>query len=160
MTIQFSSKIFPQADLQSAKVLNSSLKSLLAHSSDCLVLGYSKADFESFSGAKAAKSKAGFLSELDHLLGGSVSNANLLGDLDDKQSSICILRAEKSWATNGVKAKRVLLLGLGDLHLVGERSLTSFSKVVRAGLKVLNGGSIENVLWFVPSFVQKAELIA
>ena len=98
MTIQFSTKIFPQADLQSAKALNSSLKSLLAHSSDCLVLGYSKADFDTFGGAKGTKSKAGFLAELDHLLSGSVSHANLLGDLDDKQSSICILRAEKSCA--------------------------------------------------------------
>ena len=160
MTIQFSTKIFPQADLQSAKALNSSLKSLLAHNADCLVLGYSKADLGSFSGAKAAKSKAGFLAELDRLLDGSLSHAHLLGDLDEKQSSVCILRAEKSWATNGIKAKRILLLGLGDLDLVSERSLTSFSKVVRAGLKALSGGSIENALWFVPSFAQKSELIA
>jgi leucyl aminopeptidase len=160
MTIQFSTKIFPQADLQSAKAFNSSLKSLLAQSSDCLVLGYSKADLDSFRGTKTAKTKVGFLTELDSLLGGAVSHANVLGDLDDKQSSVCLLRAEKSWATNGVKVKRVLLLGIGDLHLESARSLASFSKVARAGLKALSGGSIENALWFVPSFGQKAELIA
>ena len=157
MTIQFSTKIFPQADLNSVKALNSSLKSLLAHGSDCLVLAYSKADIDSFGGPKAVKRKAGFLAELDQLLGGSVSHANLLGDLDDKQSSVCILRADKSWAASGVKAKRVLLLGLGD---ASEHNLTSFSKVVRAGLKALSGGPIENALWFVPSFAQKTELIA
>jgi leucyl aminopeptidase len=70
------------------------------------------------------------------------------------------LRAEKSWAASGVKAKRVLLLGLGDLHLASEGSLTSFSKVVRAGLKALSGGAIENALWFIPSFTQKVELIS
>jgi leucyl aminopeptidase len=32
--------------------------------------------------------------------------------------------------------------------------------VARAGLKALSGGSIENALWFVPSFAQKPELIA
>ena len=156
MTIQFSTKIFPQADLQSAKLQKSSLKSLLSHSSDCLVLGYSKADLDSFSG----KSKSGFLSELDLLLGGSISHANTLGDLDDKQASACVLRADKSWSTSGVKAKRVLLLSLGELNGSSDRTLTEFSKVARSGLKALSGGAIENALWFVPSFTQKSELIA
>jgi len=162
MTIQFSSKIFPQADLQSLKLQKSSLKSLLSHNTDCLVLAYSKADFDSFSNAKGAKAKVGFLLELDLLLGGSVNHANLVGDLDSKQASVCMLRAEKSWSTNGVKAKRVLLVALGDVHLAGERSLTTYSKVARAALKVLSGGSIESALWFTPSFAlaHKADFIA
>jgi len=135
MTIQFSTKIFPQADLQSAKLLKTSLKSLLTQTSDCLVLAYSMADFESFGGAKAVKTKSGLLTELDQLLGGSVSHAHSMGDLDAKQASVCVLRSEKSWSLSGLKAKRVLLLSLGDLHLASERSLTSFSKVARAGLK-------------------------
>ncbi len=149
MTIQFSTKIFPQADLQSPKLLKSSLKSLLATSADCLVLAYSKADLDHFGSAKA---KAGLLFELDALLGGSVKHASSLGDLDGKSASVCLIRAEKSWATNGVKAKRVLLLGLGDLHQESERSLAAYSKVARAGLKALSGGSIENALWSVSSF--------
>ena len=162
MTIQFSTKIFPQADLQSSKLQKSSLKSLLSQSADCLVLAYSKADFDSFSGAKGAKAKLGFLSELDLLLGGSVSHANVVGDLDSKQASVCMLRAEKAWSTNGVKAKRVLLVSLGDIHLASERSLTTYSKVARAALKALGGGSIENALWFTPSFAlaHKADFIA
>ena len=162
MTIQFSTKIFPQADLQSPKLQKSSLKSLLGHNTDCLVLAYSKADFDSFSGAKGAKAKAGFLPELDLLLGGSVNHANVVGDLDPKQASVCMLRAEKSWTASGVKAKRVLLVALGDVHLASERSLTTYSKVARAALKVLSGGSIENALWFTPSFAlaHKADFIA
>ena len=162
MTIQFSTKIFPQADLQSLKLQKSSLKSLLGHNTDCLVLAYSKADFDSFSNAKGAKAKVGFLPELDLLLGGSVNHANLVGDLDSKQASVCMLRAEKSWSTNGVKAKRVLLVALGDVHLASERSLTTYSKVARAALKVLSGGSIESALWFTPSFAlaHKADFIA
>jgi leucyl aminopeptidase len=162
MTIQFSTKIFPQADLQSPKLQKSSLKSLLGHNTDCLVLAYSKADFDSFSGAKGAKAKSGFLSELDLLLGGSVNHANIVGDLDPKQASVCMLRSEKSWAASSIKAKRVLLVALGDIHLASERSLTTYSKVARAALKVLSGGSIEDALWFTPSFAlaHKADFIA
>ena len=162
MTIQFSTKIFPQADLQSPKLQKPSLKSLLGHNTDCLVLAYSKADFDSFSGSKGIKAKAGFLPELDLLLGGSVNHANVVGDLDPKQASVCMLRAEKSWTAGGVKAKRVLLVALGDVHLASERSLTTYSKVARAALKVLSGGSIENALWFTPSFAlsHKADFIA
>ena len=162
MTIQFSTKIFPQADLQSPKLQKSSLKSLLGHNTDCLVLAYSKADFDSFSGAKGAKAKTGFLPELDLLLGGSVNHANVVGDLDPKQASVCMLRAEKSWSASGVKARRVLLVALGDVHLASERSLTTYSKVARAALKVLSGGSIESALWFTPSFAlaHKADFIA
>jgi len=160
MTIQFSSKIFPQADLQSPKLLKASLKSLLAHSTDCLVLGFSKADFDAFGGSKTAKSKSGVLAELDQCLGGALGHANLLGDLDAKQSAVCLLRAEKSWAANGVKAKRILLISLGDMKVASELTLVSFSKVARAGLKALCGGSIENALWFVPSFTHRPELLA
>ncbi|WP_439650819.1 leucyl aminopeptidase [Polynucleobacter parvulilacunae] len=150
--MQFSAKIFPQADIQSPKLQKSSLKPLLTHSADCLVLAYSKADLDSFSAAKGTKVKAGFLPELDLLLGGSVGHANLVGDLDSQQAALCMLRAEKSWAANGVKVKRVLLVSLGDVHLASERSLTTYSKVARPALKVLSGGSIESALWFTPSF--------
>lgn len=162
MTIQFSTKIFPQADLRSLKQLKSSLKTLLAQNSDCLVLAYSKTDLDSFVGVKGAKAKSGFLVELDALLGGSVTHANVVGDLDAQQASVCMLRSEKSWVASGVKVRRVLLLSLGDLHLASERSLTTYSKVARAALKTLSGGSIENALWFTPSFSlgHKSDFIA
>ena len=123
MTIQFSTKIFPQADLKNAKSLKSSLKTLLAQTTDCLVLAYSKTDLDGFAGTKAAKTKSGLLAELDICLGGAVSHAHVLGDLDDKQASVCVLRADKSWSVNAVKAKRVMLICLGDLHLASERNL-------------------------------------
>jgi leucyl aminopeptidase len=162
MTIQFSSKIFPQASLQSPKLLKATLKNLLSQSTDCLVLAYSKTDFDGFAGSKTAKSKVGFFGELDQLLGGSVSHANVVGDLGHQQAAVCMLRSEKSWLTNGIKAKRILLLSLGDMHLANGRSLASYAKVARAGLKALGGNSIENALWFVPSFVpdEKTDLIA
>ncbi len=162
MTIQFSTKIFPKADLQNAKELKSSLKTLLAQTSDCLVLAYSKADLDSFVGVKGTKSKSGLLAELDLLSGGSVSHAHLLGDLDAQQASVCVLRGDKSWVASGIKAKRVLLLSLGDMRLESERSLVTFSKAARAALKALSSSSIENALWFIPSFAlgHRADFIA
>ena len=162
MTIQFSTKIFPQADLRNAKQLKSSLKSLLAQSTDCLVLGYSNTDFEHFHGGKNAKSKSGLLAELDLLLGDALSHATSLGEMDDQQASICMVRADQSWMSRGVKVKRVLLLSMGDVQAVSDKSLATFAKVARAGLKALSGGSIETALWFAPSFTQSntAEMIA
>lgn len=159
MTIQFSTKIFAQADINNPKLLKSSLVTLLSQSSDCLVLAYSKADLDALS---AAKSKSGILLELDRLLGGSVSHANLVGDLDVLQAGICVLRSDPSWSKAGVKVKRVLLVSLGDVHAASARSLTAYAKIARAALKQLSGGSIQNALWFIPSFAlgHRADFIA
>lgn len=147
--MQFSTKIFSQADINNPKQLKASLLSLLAHPSDCLVLAYSKADVDALAGSKT---KNGLLTELDRLLGGSVTHANLVGDLDVQQACVCTLRAEKSWTAAGVKTKRVLLVCLGDIKSADARSLTAFSKIARAALKHLSNGSIQNALWFIPSF--------
>ena len=159
MTIQFSTKIFAQADLINPKQLKAGLATLVAQSSDCLVLAYSKTDVDSL---KTAKSKSGLLVELDRLLGGSVTHANLVGDLDAQQASTCVIRAEKSWAASGVKVKRILLVSLGDITPSSARSLSSYSKIARAALKQLSGGSIQSALWFIPSFAlgHRAEFIA
>ena len=159
MTIQFSTKIFAQADFSNVKQIKVSLATLLAQSSDCLVLAYTKADLDALT---AAKSKTGLLVELDRLLGGSVTHANLVGDLDGQQASTCVIRAEKSWSAAGVKVKRVLLVSLGDIAPASARSLNSYSKIARAALKHLSGGSIQNALWFIPSFAlgHRADFIA
>ena len=159
MTIQFSTKIFPHADLHSAKQLKSSLAILLGQATDCLILGYSKTHLDDFG---ASKPKPGLLLELDRLLGGSVTHAKDLGDLDGKQASTCLLRAEKSWAPNGVKVKRVLLVGLGDLTLSTSRNLNAYAKLARATLKNLSSTTIKNAVWFVPSFSMghKADCLA
>ena len=159
MTIQFSTKIFAQADLNNPKQLKASLSTLLAQSSDCLVLAYSKTDLDALT---AGKSKSGFLVELDRLLGGSVAHAHLVGDLDSQSASTCVIRAEKSWATSGAKIKRILLVSLGDVAPASARSLNAYSKIARAALKQLSGGSIQSALWFIPSFAlgHRAEFMA
>jgi len=88
-------------------------------------------------------------------LGGAVKSAKEAGDLEDKQSALCLLRAEKSWPTN-VKAKRLLLVGLGELGAKEANTLLAYSKVARTALKALSSGPITNAVWFMPSFVTEA----
>ena len=162
MTIQFSTKNFPQADLQSVKHVKIGLKNLLTQSTDCLVLGFSKTDFEGFASNKNAKTKTGLLHELDALLGGSVTHAKLLGELDGAPGNTCLLKSGPSWSVGAVKAKRVLLLNIGDQQTPADKNLSAYAKVARAGLKVLSGGAIENAVWFAPSLslAQSAQTIA
>ena len=145
MTIQFSSKIFAQADLSSPKLLKAGLTTLLAQSTDCLVLGYSQAQWGTLA-------KSGLLKELDGLLGGAIKLAKEARDLEDKQSALCLLRADKSWPVS-IKAKRVLLVGLGELATKEAKSLLAYSKIARAALKALSNGPITNAIWFMPSLV-------
>ncbi|WP_419185588.1 leucyl aminopeptidase [Polynucleobacter meluiroseus] len=147
--MQFSTKIFPQAEMAHPKQLQSCFAALLAQATDCLVLAYTKADLDVL---VSSKGKAGFLGELNQLLAGSVFRAQALGDLDEIAASLCILRAEASWPTASIKAKRVLLVSLGDMKAPGARGLPAYSKVVRAAVKQLGGNSIVSALWFVPSF--------
>jgi leucyl aminopeptidase len=150
MQIQFSTKTLPQADFDAVKKAKPAIASLMALATDCVILAYSKADLNK-------KTPGSLLLELDALLGGSVTRAKLAGDLNGKEASQCLLRAEANWSKAGVKAKRVLLVGLGDPSPKEGLSLQSYAKLAKATLKTLSGGAIESAAWFVPSFGANAD---
>lgn len=150
MQIQFSTKTLPQADFDTAKQVKPAMVSLGAHATDCLILAYGKADLNK-------KTPGSLLVELDALLGGSITRAKLAGDLTGKEASQCLLRAEAAWVKTGVKAKRVLLVGLGESSAKEGLSLQSYAKLAKATLKTLSGGAIQSALWFVPSFGVNAD---
>lgn len=150
MQIQFSTKTLPQADFDSAKQVKPAMVSLGVHATDCLILAYGKADLNK-------KTPGSLLVELDALLGGSITRAKLAGDLTGKEASQCLLRAEAAWVKTGVKAKRVLLVGLGESSAKEGLSLQSYAKLAKATLKTLSGGAIQSALWFVPSFGVNAD---
>jgi leucyl aminopeptidase len=150
MQIQFSTKTLAQADFDSVKKAKPAVASLLALATDCVILAYGKADLNK-------KTPGSLLLELDSLLGGSVTRAKVAGDLNGKEASQCLLRAEASWLKAGVKAKRVLLVGLGDPSPKEGLSLQSYAKLSKATLKTLSGGAIESAAWFVPSFGVNAD---
>ena len=153
MTIQFTAKIFSQIDLSQPKQLKSGLASLLSQSTDCLVLAYTKSDLNLLIGdKKGAKSRSVWLQELDGLLGGAVMDAYRMGDLESTQAALCLLRADASWMSSGVKTKRVLLVSLGDVGTVAQLNLVTYSKVARAAMKQFTADSIKSAIWFMPSF--------
>ena len=153
MTIQFTAKIFSQMDLSQPKQLKSDLAVLLSQSTDCLVLAYTKTDLDVLAvDKKGAKTKSGLLQELDDLLGGAVMHAYRMGDVEGTQAALCLLRADTHWISAGVKAKRVLLVSLGDVGTITPLSLVAYSKVARAALKQFSADSIKNAIWYMPSF--------
>lgn len=167
MTIQFSTKLFAQADFTTAKNLKPAFALLVKQDSDCLVMAYSKADLASLLGkaatpngakkaSKALNSSAiGALAVLDSFLGGAILRAMLSGDLDGKEAITTLFRADPSWVAQGVKLKRVLLVGLGDTTQKHVVESLGYAKLARAALKVLSGGAIESALWLTPSFTVK-----
>ena len=152
MQIQFSTKTLPQADFDSVKKAKPAIAGLLALATDCVVLAYGKADLNK-------KTLGSLLPELDALLSGSVTRAKLAGDLSGAEASQCLLRAEASWLKAGVKAKRVLLVGLGDQSPKAGVSLQFYAKLVKATFKTLSGGAIKSASWFVPSFGGDADAV-
>ncbi|MEY3353066.1 MAG: hypothetical protein RL533_1376, partial [Pseudomonadota bacterium] len=133
MTIQFSTKVLADNDFKSPK----GAAAVCGLSGDCLVVAYRANELSQ-------------LEALDDLLGGAISEARSVGDLDGKAGACTLLRSTRAWALNNVKLKRVLLVGLGD-----NESLGDFAKIARSILKAVSGGSIQSVLWHTSSFVGK-----
>ncbi|MBM3348992.1 MAG: leucyl aminopeptidase [Betaproteobacteria bacterium] len=133
MTIQFSTKVLADIDFKSPK----GAAAVCGLSGDCLVVAYRANELSQ-------------LEALDDLLGGAISEARSVGDLDGKAGACTLLRSTRAWALNNEKLKRVLLVGLGDNESYGD-----FAKIVRSALKVLSGGSIQSVLWHTSSFTGK-----
>ena len=133
MTIQFSTKVLSEIDFKSPKAA----AAICALPSDCLVIAYRHTELNQ-------------LQALDDLLGGAITQARSLGDLDGKAGVCTLLRSSQSWALSKVKLKRVLLVGLGD-----QDSLINFAKVVRSAVKHISGSPIESVLWHMASFIGK-----
>ncbi|MCE7528165.1 leucyl aminopeptidase [Polynucleobacter sp. IMCC 30228] len=167
MTIQFSTKLFAQADFRATKNLKSAFALLVKQDSDCLVMAYSKADLVNLQGqttGKGGSKKAhqrlnlgnlGPLAVLDSFLGGAILRASTFGDLEAKEATVTLLRADSSWLAQGVKLKRVLLVGLGDAQQKSGDDILGYAKLARSAIKALSGGAIETALWLMASFMEK-----
>jgi len=167
MTIQFSTKLFAQADFTATKNLKSAFALLVKQESDCLVMAYSKADLANLQaktagqgGSKKARQTvnlgvAGPLAALDAFLGGAILRAANDGDLAAKEAAVTLLRSDPSWLAQGVKLKRVLLVGLGETQQKTGGDILAYAKLARAAIKTLSGGAIETALWLMAGFMEK-----
>ena len=167
MTIQFSTKLFAQADFTATKNLKSAFALLVKQESDCLVMAYSKADLADLQGKTAGQGgpkkarqtlnlgAAGPLAALDAFLGGAILRAANDGDLAAKEAAVTLLRSDPSWLAQGVKLKRVLLVGLSETQQKTGGDILAYAKLARAAIKTLSGGAIETALWLMASFMEK-----
>jgi len=167
MTIQFSTKLFAQADFTATKNLKSAFALLVKQESDCLVMAYAKADLAALQGKTAGQGgpkkarqtlnlgAAGPLAALDAFLGGTILRAANDGDLAAKEAAVTLLRSDPSWLAQGVKLKRVLLVGLGETQQKTGGEILAYAKLARAAIKTLSGGAIETALWLMASFMEK-----
>ena len=133
MTIQFSTKVLTDIDFKSPK----GAAAICGLSSDCLIVGYRSNELDQFRA-------------LDDILGGALTHARSLGDLDGKAGVCTLLRADRSWALSKVKLKRILLVGLGE-----KDSLSDFAKIARSAIKHASGASIYSIAWHCGSFMAK-----
>ena len=133
MTIQFSTKVLIDIDFKSPK----GATAICGLSSDCLILGYRSNEFDQ-------------LRALDDILGGALTQARSLGDLDGKAGACTLLRSDRSWALSKVKLKRILLVGLGE-----KDSLSDFAKIARSAIKCVSGAAIHSIIWHTSSFMAK-----
>jgi leucyl aminopeptidase len=133
MTIQFSTKVLTDIDFKSPK----GAAAICGLSSDCLIVGYRSNELDQ-------------LRALDDILGGALTHARSLGDLDGKAGVCTLLRADRSWALSKVKLKRILLVGLGEKDSLGD-----FAKIARSAIKHASGTSIYSIAWHCGSFMAK-----
>ena len=134
MTIQFSTKTLAETDFKSPKALGA----VAALQTDCLVIAYRGAV-----GGGVGEN----LMKLDRLTGGAIARATEFGDLENKLGATLILRSEPVWLANGLRARRLLLVALGE-----DGDLTAFAKAARACAKALSGSGIKNATLVLQSF--------
>lgn len=145
MQIKFSTKLFPEGQ--------SGISTHLATATDCLIIGCPQEAANSKERLPAA------LAKLDRAVGGAITLAIRQGDFDGKLGSTLLLNGQESWATSGLRARRVLVTGLGDAVLA-QSTLNSdqinrdFSKAARAVLKVLTSTQATSGLWLIEDFIQ------
>ena len=130
-------------------------------------MAYSKADLADLQGKTAGQGgpkkarqplnlgAAGPLAALDTFLGGAILRAANDGDLAAKEAAVTLLRSDPSWLAQGVKLKRVLLVGLGETQQKTGGDILAYAKLARAAIKTLSGGAIETALWLMASFMEK-----
>ena len=130
-------------------------------------MAYSKADLADLQGktnGQGGPKKArqtlnlgltGPLAALDAFLGGAILRAANDGDLAAKEAAVTLLRSDPSWLAQGVKLKRVLLVGLGETQQKTGGDILAYAKLARAAIKTLSGGAIETALWLMASFMEK-----
>jgi leucyl aminopeptidase len=146
MQIKFSTKVFPEGQ--------SGISARLALSTDCLIIACSQ------EAANVKERLPADLAKLDRAIDGALSLAIQRGDFDGKLGSTLLLSGQESWAKAGLRANRVLIVGMGEskkAEVNAEKSNQNYAKAAKAALSALVGTSATSALWLVGDFFKSAD---
>ena len=138
MQIKFSTKVFPEGQ--------SGISARLAMSTDCLIIACSQ-DAVNAKGRLPAE-----IAKLDRIAGGALTLAIARGDFDGKPGSTLLLNGQETWAKAGLRAARLLIVGVGDTSQHPKNSSQAnqdYAKAAKAALRVLSSSSAASALWLL-----------
>ncbi len=141
MQIKFSTKVFPEGQ--------SGISARLALSTDCLIIACSQ------EAANVKERLPADLAKLDRAIGGALGLAIQRGDFDGKLGSTLLINGQEAWAKAGLRANRVLVVGMGESAKASkdtEKLNQNYAKAAKAALRVLVGTKAGSVLWLLGDF--------
>lgn len=146
MQIKFSTKVFPEGQ--------SGIVARLGMASDCLVIACPE------EAANPKERMPAELAKLDRMVHGALTLAIRRGDFDGKTGSTLLLNGQDSWAKAGLRAARVLVVGVGSTTKKTPESLdqrqANYAKAARAALRVLVGTQASSALWLMGDYLKPA----
>ena len=141
MQIKFSTKVFPEGQ--------SGISARLALSTDCLIIACSQ------EAANVKERLPADLAKLDRAIDGALSLGIQRGDFDGKLGSTLLLNGQDSWAKAGLRANRVLVVGMGESAKAAadaEKHNQNYAKAAKAALKALVATKATSALWLLGDF--------
>ena len=146
MQIKFSTKVFPEGQ--------SGISARLALSTDCLIIACSQ------EAANVKERLPADLAKLDRAIGGALGLAIQRGDFDGKLGSTLLINGQEAWAKAGLRANRVLVVGMGEAVKASkdaEKINQNYAKAAKAALRVLVGTKASSVLWLLGDFHKSSQ---
>jgi leucyl aminopeptidase len=140
MQTKFITKVFPEGQNR--------LTAQMQLPVDCLILPLNQLG----SGDRLVVPKS--FEKLDGILDGMISAMITSKDFVGKLGETYLINQQKSWKSQGLHAKRILFVGLGDHTQVSQTTrsaqlLTDYAKAARAALKVVMTTQAASVLWLL-----------
>jgi len=146
--MECSTKIFGEGAL--------GLKAQMATATGCLVVAFKGENIQN------PKKLGGVLNALNLATHGAIAKAVAMGDLEAKSGSSLLLSATDAWAFAGLKAERLLLIGMGEESKIAKKAEKSasadFAKWLQAGLKSLVATQAKDALWVFEELSAKEAL--
>jgi leucyl aminopeptidase len=140
MQTKFITKVFPEGQ--------SRLTAQLQMPVDCIILPLSQNATVGKSGLP--KSLEGLDLVLDGMIASTIASKDFVGKIGDTFQ----INQQKNWKSKGLLAKRILLVGMGELSPITDQAnahklLADYAKAAKAALRVITASQSSSVLWLL-----------